>query len=309
MKTFALLLAIGSLLIPAVASAADDYVLGEESQRHEGGPQGKLEAFEWNASKVYPGTERKYWVYVPAQYDASKPACLMVFQDGMSYAKEDGQFRATIVMDNLIHKEAMPVTIGVFVAPGEVPAAAPGGKSRKNRSFEYDRLGDQYARFLHEEILPEVEKKYSITKDPEGRGICGISSGGICAFTVAWERPDSFRKVVSHVGSFTNIQEGHNYHAWIRKTEKKPLRVYLQDGSGDLDNLFGHWPLANQQMAKSLAFAGYDYVFEFGDGGHNGKHGGVRLPAAFRWLWRDYPGVKPSADTLTSGAIVDRTKK
>jgi enterochelin esterase family protein len=276
------------LVLPpaAVAAAADDYQLGPDSQRHEGVPQGKITEHDWNTSQVYPGTERKYWVYVPAQYDGSTPANVMVFQDGQSYLKEDGQFRATVVFDNLIHKQEMPVTIGIFINPGVVPATAEGAQPRRNRSYEYDRVSDDYARFLLEEILPEVSKSVKLTDDPERRGICGISSGGICAFTVAWHRPDAFRKVLSHVGSFTNIQGGYVYPSLIRKAEKKPLRVFLQDGSGDLDNLFGSWPLANQEMAAALKFAGYDYRFEFGDGGHNGKHGGAILPDSLRWLWR-----------------------
>ena len=139
-----------------------------------------------------------------------------------------------------------------------------------------------------EEILPEVGKKYNLTKDPAGRAICGMSSGGICAFTVAWERPDAFRKVLSQIGSFTNIRGGHVYPALIRKTEKKPIRVFLQDGSNDLDNLHGNWPLANQEMAAALKFMGYDYQFVLGDGAHSGKHGGAILPDSLRWLWRDY---------------------
>ena len=126
-----------------------------------------------------------------------------------------------------------------------------------------------------------------MTDDPNERAICGISSGGICSWTVAWERPDAFRKVLSHVGSFTNIRGGHVYPALIRKTEPKPIRIFLQDGSGDLDNRHGNWPLANQQMAASLKFADYDYKFVYGDGGHNSKHGGAILPDSLRWLWRD----------------------
>jgi enterochelin esterase-like enzyme len=175
------------------------------------------------------------------------------------------------------------------VNPGSVPAATPDGKARATRSFEYDSLGDRYVVFLLEELLPEVAKRWRFTEDPTGRAIAGISSGGICAFTAAWERPDRFGKVLSHVGSFVNIRGGHNYPALIRKTERKPLRVYLQDGRNDLDNLHGHWPLANQQMAAALKFMGYDLHFEFGDGGHNGKHGGAILPESLRWLWRDYP--------------------
>jgi enterochelin esterase-like enzyme len=279
-----------ALLVTSRLFAADDYTLGPDSQPQEGVPKGKLTQGKWISEKVYPGTERDYWVYVPAQYDGSKPACLMVFQDGGSYAKVDGGFRVPVVFDNLIHKKEMPVTIGVFLNPGNIPAAQPGQKGRSNRSFEYDSLGDQYAKFLIDEVLPGLSEKHELklTDDPEGRGTCGISSGGICAFTVAWERPDQFRRVISHIGSFTNIRGGHVYPALIRKTEKKPLRVFLQDGSNDLDNLHGNWPLANQQMASSLKFKGYDYQFEYGDGGHSGKHGGMLLPDSLRWLWKDY---------------------
>lgn len=280
-------LAATLLAVAAPLRAAEDYKHGADSERHEGVPQGKVEKYHWK-SQVFPGTQRDYWVYVPAQYQADKQTCVMVFQDGETYVKEQGDFRTPIVFDNLIHKTEMPVTIGIFINPGVIPAAKPGEGPRKNRSFEYDTLSDQYARFLLEEILPEVGKQYRITTDPEGRAICGISSGGICAFTVAWERPDAFRKVLSHVGSFTNIRGGHVYPALIRKTEPKPIKVFLQDGSGDLDNLHGNWPLANQEMAAALKFAKYDYQFVYGDGGHNGKHGGAILPDSLRWLWKDY---------------------
>jgi enterochelin esterase family protein len=276
----------------ASSFAADDYELGPDSQRQEGVPQGKVTKHQWTESKIFPGTVRDYWVYVPAQYDAAKPACVMVFQDGHNYVGEDGQFRVPVVFDNLIHQGDMPVTIGVFVNPGHKPdpktAAPPQNRWRaNNRSFEYDTLSDQYARFLLEEILPAVGKDYNLTDDPHCRAICGISSGGICAWTVAWERPDAFRKVLSHVGSFTNIRGGHVYPALIRKTEPKPIRVFLQDGEGDLDNQHGNWPLSNKQMAAALKFADYDYKFVMGDGGHNGKHGGAILPESLRWLWRD----------------------
>jgi enterochelin esterase-like enzyme len=271
----------------SVAISADDYKHGPDSIRQEGVPQGKVTQLKWISKKVYPGTERDMWIYVPAQYDKAKPACLMVFQDGGGYVHETRSFRSTIVFDNLIHKKDMPVTIGVFLNPGVIPAVKPGGKPRRNRSFEYDTLSPKYSNFLLEEILPFVEDKYNISKKPEHRATGGISSGGICAWTVAWERPDQFGKVLSHVGSFTNIRGGHNYHAMIRKTEKKPIRVFLQEGSNDLDNLHGSWPLANRQMAASLKFAGYDYKFVMGDGGHNGRHGGAIMPEALRWLWRD----------------------
>jgi enterochelin esterase-like enzyme len=270
------------------AWAVDDYQLGPDSMRQPGVPQGKVTEHDWNNSRVYPGTERKYWVYVPAQYDASKPACVMVFQDGAGMVSETGSYRVPIVFDNLIHKKEMPVTIAILINPGVIPPAAAGAMPRRNRSNEYDRVSDDYAKFLLEEILPEVSKSYKLTADPDGRAICGNSSGGICAFSVAWHRPDAFRKVVSHIGSFTNIQGGHVFPALIRKTERKPLRVFLQDGSGDLDNMFGNWPLANQEMAAALKYAQYDYKFVFGDGAHNGKHGGSIFPDTLRWTWRDY---------------------
>jgi enterochelin esterase family protein len=271
------------------ALALDDYRLGYDSTNQTGIPRGELTRYTFANSKVFPGTTRDYWIYVPQQYDAAKPACLTVFQDGMAYANSNGQFRAPLVFDNLIHKKDIPVTIGLFINPGEVRPAESGQNARSNRSFEYDSLGDLYSRFLIDELLPEVTRKYQITSDPAGRAIVGMSSGGICAWTVAWERPDAFRKVISHIGSFTNIRGGNAYPSLIRKTEKKPIRVFLQDGANDLDNLHGHWPLANQEMAAALKFMEYDYKFEFGDGGHNGKHGGALLPDSLRWLWRDFP--------------------
>jgi len=276
------------LLALFLVLAADHYKLGADSQPQANVPRGKLEKLAWKTSKVYPGTERDWWVYVPAQYDAARPAALMVFQDGWGYANPEGQFRVPVVFDNLIQRKEMPVTIGVFVNPGSVPPAEPGQKARGNRSYEYDSLGDRYARFLLDEILPEVGKRWNVTREPAGRAVAGISSGGICAFTVAWERPDQFGKVLSHVGSFTNIRGGNVYPSLIRKTEHKPIRVFLQDGANDLDNLHGSWPLANQEMAAALKFSGYDYRFDLGDGGHNGKHGGALLPESLRWLWRDH---------------------
>jgi enterochelin esterase family protein len=268
----------------AAAGAADDYQYGPDSQEQPNVPKGKVTKHSWT-SKIFDGTVRDYWIYVPAQYDPKQPACVMVFQDGGGYVNEKGQFRVPIVFDNLIHKKQMPVTIGIFINPGEFPTVNPKDSKRRNRSFEYDTLSDQYARFLEKEILPEVGKTYNLRQDAAGRAICGISSGGICAFTAAWERPDLFSKVLSHVGSFTNIRGGDVYPGRIRNTPKKPIRVFLQDGSGDLNNAAGNWPLANQQMALALEFAGYDYKFVYGDGGHNGKHGGAILPDSLRWLW------------------------
>lgn len=277
------------LCVPvAPAFAIDDYKLGLDSQPQSGVPKGKVEKFTWE-SKVFPGTVRDVWVYTPAQYDPKAPACVMVFQDGGNYANEKGQFRTTIVFDNLIQQKRIPVMVGIFINPGNVPASDAKRKPRSNRSFEYDTLSPQYATFLEKEILPEVGKKLNLRRDAAGRGIGGISSGGICAWTAAWERPDLFSKVLSHVGSFTNIRGGDVYPGMIRKTERKPIRVFLQDGENDLDNLHGSWPLANLQMAAALRFMKYDYKFVYGDGAHNGKHGGAILPESLEWLWRDTP--------------------
>jgi enterochelin esterase family protein len=268
-----------------------DYQLGADSMPREDVPQGQITEHVFESSQVFPGTKRRYSVYVPQQYDPATPAALMVFQDGHAYANPQGQFRATTVMDNLIAEGAMPVTIGVFIDPGhrgELPERRDWRPTPANRSFEYDTLSADYSRFLLDEILPQVEQDYKITKNPALRAIGGISSGGICAWTVAWERPDAFRKVLSHVGSFVNIRGGHNYPALIRKTDPKPIRVFLQDGENDLDNEHGNWPLANQQMAKALEFKKYDAKFVYGTGQHSGAHGGAILPESLRWLWRGW---------------------
>jgi enterochelin esterase-like enzyme len=279
---------VALLLVSPVLRGAEDYKFGPDSFPQAGVPVGTVEKFSWKTSTIYPGTERDYWVYVPKQYDAAKPACLMVFLDGGGYVSTNGQFRTPTVFDNLIHKKEMPVTIGVFINPGNVPPAEPGQKGRSNRSYEYDSLGDLNVRFILEEILPVVGKQWNLTKDPAGRATAGISSGGIGAFTMAWERPNEFGRVLSQIGSFTNIRGGHVYPALIRKTEKKAIRVFLQEGSNDLDNLHGHWPLSNQDMAAALKFAKYEHQLIMGDGGHSGKHGGAILPDSLRWLWQGY---------------------
>jgi enterochelin esterase family protein len=276
---------------PGAARAADDYKLGPDSQPQPGVPKGETRGPFVFKSRTFGNTVRNYWVYVPAQYDAKKPAALMVFQDGHKYVNTEQEYRVPVVFDNLIHKKEMPVTVGVFVNPGHLGTELPADPWRStNRSYEYDTLSEDYARFLLEDLLPEVEEaqKLLLASDPEARGIAGVSSGGICAFTVAWERPDAFRKVISHIGSFTNIRGGHIYPALIRKSSKRPMRIFLQGGANDLDNAHGNWPLANQEMAAALKFRGYDYRFEFGDGGHTHKHGGALLPDAMRWLWRDF---------------------
>ena len=286
------LLALASCMALACANATfaqQSYELGPNSKTQDGVPQGKVTQHRWTSSKVFPGTERDYWVYVPAQYDGSSPACVMVFQDGEGFVKPDGAYRAATVLDNLIHKKEMPVTIGVFIQPGVIPAVGDGRHPRYNRSFEYDTPSDAYARFLLEEILPEIGKSYKLTDQPTGRGICGASSGGICAFTAAWERPDAFSRVISFIGSFTDLKGGNTYPALVRKSEPKAIRVFLQDGSNDLDIYAGSWFVANQDLAGALKFAGYEHEFVTGTEGHNARHGGAILPDALRFIWKDYP--------------------
>ena len=279
------------LLVITFPSAAEEpYKLGKDSEVQPNVPHGTITEHTWH-SNIFADTIRRYWVYVPAQYEETTPASVMVFQDGHAYVNKTGQFRVPVVLDNLIHRGELPVIVAIFIDPGHKKQSLPKNAGWKptpeNRSYEYDTLSDQYARFLLEEILPEVSKSYNLSTDPNQRAIGGISSGGICAWTVAWQKPDAFRKVLSHVGSFTNIRGGHVYPALIRKTPPKPIRVFLQGGAKDLDNQHGNWPLANQQMAAALKFANYDYRFEFGEGGHNGIHGGALLPDSLRWLWRE----------------------
>ncbi|MFO0969570.1 MAG: alpha/beta hydrolase-fold protein [Gemmataceae bacterium] len=296
------LLVLFAFVSPAFAK--DDYKLGPDSEVNKDVPHGKIERFTWK-SKVFADTERDVWYYVPAQYDGKTAACVMVFQDGAGYMNPKGSFRVPVVLDNLIAKKELPVTVAIFIDPGHFPGKPIVDKKGKktfasNRSFEYDTLSPQYAEFLEKEILPEVGSKVKLRSDAAGRGIGGISSGGICAFTVAWERPDLFSKVLSHVGSFTNIRGGDRYPGMIRKTKNKPIRVFLQDGEGDLDNEHGNWPLGNKQMEAALKYKKYDYKMVWGDGGHNGKQGGAILPDSLRWLWRDTP-ASAKADTGRRG--------
>ncbi len=284
-----------ALLLTAPLSAQDKktnkFPHGPFSKRQPNIPKGTVTEHT-HRSKIFPGTIRRYWVYVPKQYDPNTPAAVMVFQDGHTYVSETGDFRTPIVFDNLIHKKQMPVTIGIFINPGhrgpKLPEKRGWAARPNNRSYEYDSVSDQYARFLLDEVLPTIGKKYNLTKEPQGRAICGISSGGICAFTAAWHRPDAFSKVLSHIGSFTNIRGGHVYPSLIRKGAKRPIRVFLQDGTNDLNNSHGNWWLANLQMESALKFRKYDYKFVSSDGAHNGRHGGQILPQSLIWLWRDY---------------------
>ena len=287
MKTATLSSLLFFLFLPAIV-VAEDYVLGPDSQRQPGVPRGTVTKYSWT-SKIYPGTVRDYWIYVPAQYKPDKPACVMIFQDGGHMVDDSGGWRTTIVFDNLIQKGEMPVTIGIFIDPGVLPALSANQQNRYNRSFEYDALGDRYARFLIEEILPDVSTRYRLSKDPNDYAISGSSSGGIAAFNAAWNRPDAFHRVLSFIGSFTNLRGAEVLASLVRKTEPKPLRVFLQDGRNDLNIYSGNWLISNQDLASALEFAGYESNFVIGSEGHNAKHGGAIFPDALRWLWKDYP--------------------
>ncbi|MBX7206681.1 MAG: hypothetical protein K1X78_00100 [Verrucomicrobiaceae bacterium] len=258
-----------------------------DSLPHADVPKGRLEKFEWRESKIFPNTVRNVTVYIPAAYKSGDEACLMVWQDGTRHADPAGQMRAPVVFDNLIHQHAMPVTIGVFVDPGRGLKQKPDDKAA-NRGFEYDSLGDAYVRFLLGEILPQVQQRFGVRfkTDPASRAIGGGSSGGICAFTAAWERPDQFGKVLSWVGSFVNLRGGHVYPYLVRITERKPLRVYLLDGTNDLDNPYGNWPLANRQMAAALDYMKYDFRIDWTECFHGSKGMSAHLPEALKWLWR-----------------------
>lgn len=269
-----------SLISPIVS--ADEYVLGPDSERHPNVPQGKITKFEWT-SKIYPGTIRDYFVYVPAEYKPAKPACTMVFQDGATFINETGAYRTGIVLDNLIFKGEMPVTIGVFINPGVVTPQTPNTRGRFDRSYEYDAVGDRFPRFLIEEILPEIGRLYNLSPDPNDRAIAGSSSGGNASFNAAWSRTDVFHRVISFIGGFTNLRGDHIYPSLVRKMETKPLRVFLQDGTQDV-NVY-----SNYELSLALNDAGYDTKLVIGTEGHNSKHGAAILPDALRWLWRDYP--------------------
>lgn len=315
----AVLAASASLVL--VAAAPDrvvqrkpgEYPLGPDSLPQPGVPKGQLVGPLEFRSRILANTTRRYWVSVPAQYNPTTPANVLVFQDGQRAVNPDGVLRVPQVLENLIHAGDIPVTIGIFITPGHRGDVYPetlGTGNPNNRAAEYDAMDDAYARFLVEEMLPEVGRTYNLTTDPARRAIGGASSGAICAFTVAWQRPDHFRNVISLIGSYTSIgyrpatdgtpmtPGGDLYPTLIRKTPIKPITVYLQDGSADLDNVHGNWFLANQQVLAALEFANrtadaksapgprYRVEHTWGDGGHSDAHGGALLPDILRWIWK-----------------------
>lgn len=311
MKQFLLIiLLVFSIPLFAQIQLRTDLELTPDHFPQDGVPKGELKGpFEFH-SKIIDGTVRRYWIFVPAQYDASTPASLLVFQDGNRSAHPEGSIRGPQVLENLIAKGDIPVTIGIFITPGNRSEHYPdtlGFKNPNNRANEYDAMSDRYGRFLIEELLPEVEKSYNLTDDPEQRAIGGTSSGAICSFTVAWHFPDHFRKVYSAIGSFVSIGfrpdenpiklGGQDYPALIRRESIRPIRIYVQDGINDLSNRWGDWFLANQQMVSAMKYANetadknedqgprYQVNTVWTDGAHNDKHPGALLPEGLRWLW------------------------
>ena len=286
---------LASLFCAAALAGAQDYSLGPDSQPQAGVPKGTITKHVLTPGRYYPGTPHNYSVYVPAQYNANKPAPIMIFLDG-SGSLGAGQ-RVPVVFDNLIAKGDLPPMIGIFVDPGVLPAAAEGAQNRFERVFEYDSLSDRYSRFLLEELIPEVAKSYNLSTDPNDRGLAGVSTGAVGAFAAAWNRPDQFHRVLSFIGTFVAMKGADGLPALIRKTEPKPIRIFLQDGKADhvvpgfpYGTFYaGSWPINNQVIYEAFQFAGYDAKLVLGEEGHNMKQGGAIMPEALRWLWREYP--------------------
>jgi enterochelin esterase-like enzyme len=299
-----------ALQFPANPDA--QYRLGPDSFPQEGVPKGEIRGPFALPSEAYPGTGHTYWVYVPAQYAPAVPASLMIFNDGQAYLAPDGDLRAFNVLDNLIYRRELPVMIAVFINPGRrpdqpEPNPREWGDRTTNRPTEYNTLDDKYARVICDELMPVLNKDYNISKDPNRRGIGGSSSGAIAAFTVAWQRPDQFHKVLSTVGSFVNLRGGHAYPDLIRKSEKKPIRIFLQDGRNDNRALTPDgarydetrdWFLQNNRMVAALTEKGYDVNYVFGIGKHGQKQAGAILPDMMRWLWRDHGATTDPRDTV-----------
>lgn len=268
----------------AYARDGGSYVLGPDSKPRPGAPKGAISRHRLDDSTVYPGVPHDYWLYVPQQYEANKAACLIVFLDGESFM--DAKVNTPIVLDNLIHQKQIPAMIGLYINAGPNGPGYPIYGGSDNRSIEYDSTNANFAKFLIEDVFPKIQRSYNISSDPDCRALVGGSSGGNAAFAAAWHRPDAFRKVISFVGTFVDIRGGNTFPSMIRKSERKPLRVFLQAGAKDLDTIFGNWPIANQDMAAALAYREYDYKFECGEGGHSIAHGASIFPDAMRWLWR-----------------------
>lgn len=262
-----------------------DYSLCADSLPQPEVPTGQLYHFRWTSHTIYTGVSRSVWLYLPAGAEQADSVNLLVCQDGPDYFGP--LVKATTVLDNLVHRGEIPMTVGLFVAPGEQGPGYPHFGGDHNRSIEYDLVNADYARFLDEELFPVVRARVALTSDPRGRVICGMSSGGACAVTAAFHRPDVFGNVISHCGSFVNIRGAHNLPSMIRQSPRKPIRVWHQTGSRDVDVIFGSIPIANQDMAAALKYRRYDSVFEFGTGGHTLRHAGAVFPETLRWIFRD----------------------
>lgn len=289
---------------PPAATAPDPdrlYKLGPDSLEQEGVPKGEVKGPFTLPSQAYPGTQHTYWVYVPAQYDSKTPASLMIFNDGQAFMNPTADIRAKNVFDNLIYRREIPVMIGVFINPGRrpdqpEPTLQEWGDRTTNRPTEYNTLDDKYARVIVDELLPALYKDYNISKNPDDHGIGGSSSGAIAAFTVAWERTDHFRKVISFIGSFVDLRGGHAYADIVAKSDRKPIRIYMQDGRNDnrgigRDGKYNQnrdWFYQNVRLMKALTAKGYDVNYAWGINRHGSKMGGMMLPDMMRWLWRDH---------------------
>ena len=309
---FAGALAAFSQAPPAAGPNTDAYYkLGPDSLPQDGVPKGEVKGPFTLPSEAYPGTQHTFWVYVPKQYDPKVPAALMIYNDGQAYMNPEGDVRAQNVMDTLIYRREIPVMIGVFINPGRrpdqpEPNAKEWGDRTTNRPQEYNALDDKYARVIVDELLPALYKDYNISRDREMHGIGGASSGGIAAFTVAWQRPAQFHKVLTIVGSFTNIRGGHEYADIVRKSEKKPIRIFMQDGRNDNrgqrpDGAYDEkrdWFLQNVRLMKALTEKGYEVNYSWGIGKHGQKQGGMMVPEMMRWLWRDMPVSTDVKDTV-----------
>jgi enterochelin esterase family protein len=317
-------IAVACLLVASAARAQSPdafYKVGPDSLEQDGVPRGKIVGPITLPCQVYPGTAHTYWVYIPAQYDPKTPAALMVWNDGQAFKNEKGDLRAQNVMDNLIHRREIPVMLGVFINPGkrpDQPEANPKewGDRTTNRPAEYNTPDDKYARIICDELLPDLQKTYSISKDPEMRGIGGASSGAIAAFMVAWERPNEFRKVVSLIGSFTDLRGGHVYPERVLAAEKKPIRVVFQDGRNDnralgKDGKYNEkldWFKQNVRLVEALTKKGYDVSYTWGIGAHSPRHGGAILPDMMRWVWRDN-GVPTDPRDMVERGLRGEAKK
>jgi enterochelin esterase family protein len=297
------------------------YHLGPDSMPQDGAPKGKLRGPFTLPSRAFPGTRHTYWIYVPAQYDPATPASLMIFNDGQAFLAPDGDLRALNVLDNLIYRREIPVMIGVFVNPGHrpdqpEPTPAEWGDRTTNRPTEYNTIDDKYPSVIVDELMPVVNKQYNISPDPDRRGIGGASSGAIAAFTVAWERPNDFRKVLSIVGSFVNLRGGYVFPELIRKSEKKPIRVFLQDGRNDnralgADGKYDEtrdWFYQNVRLMQALTEKGYDVNYVWGENRHGQKMGGPILPEMMRWLWRDH-AISTDPKDMVDRSFAEPAKK